>query len=412
MSDDKILNPDTGRYVSITGKIGKEILKKQGKKIQVVDNDATKSEAKTDTPKDKIMNPETGRYVSITGKIGKQLLKSQKKSSVVKQDPKPTKIKSKPSKSKSKTSPDQNKLPQTQKDINNIIFNNGNIQDLQSIVTGLPNITFTDEKYQPFLFKFNESTAYESQISTTDGEFIHGHFKKTIHFIIQKNGKQCDLIIQISDTHLLIKNIENARNSKESYPCDMFYLKSKPELNDKVEQECREFFELLFGPGQYPKNFKVKLHPFVLPAAYEQDNTVQHYNFSKPPPTVSIMDQEQGQYDPCFVSNIDKDIVFVFHIDKPDGRTMKGYTPIGISVVHRRMRKVNYKYTNLLRLTLPSWGVYFGDNVEELSVYMKEMRNIIISNGFLTKFRGFSPYPRIITGCKLSPERNQLRQCL
>ena len=90
---------------------------------------------------------------------------------------------------------------------------------------------------------------------------------------------------------------------------------------------------------------------------------------------------------------------------------MKGYIPIGVTVVLRELKKVNYKYTNIIRLSYPSWGVYFNNNADDLSLYMRELRNIIISIGFLSKFRGFSPYPRVITGCKVSPRRIQLRTC-
>ena len=73
---DKILNPKTNRYVSINGKIGKELLKSKTKTI--------KKDKKDDCPKDKILNPKTNRCVSINGKIGKELLKS--KTTTIKND--------------------------------------------------------------------------------------------------------------------------------------------------------------------------------------------------------------------------------------------------------------------------------------------------------------------------------------
>lgn len=57
--EDKILNPKTNRYVSKTGKIGKELLKNQGKK---------------QCPEGKILNPKTSRCVDKYGKVGKKIL--------------------------------------------------------------------------------------------------------------------------------------------------------------------------------------------------------------------------------------------------------------------------------------------------------------------------------------------------
>ena len=89
---DKILNPDTGRCVSRTGKIGKELAQKKcgtdkiinpktgqcvsrtgkiGKELIAKPKAAKAAEMKC--PSDKIYNPDTGRCVSRTGKIGKEL---------------------------------------------------------------------------------------------------------------------------------------------------------------------------------------------------------------------------------------------------------------------------------------------------------------------------------------------------
>ena len=72
-SNDKIMNPTTGRCVLKTGKIGIEILKIQKSKK------SKKSHKKmVECSNDKIMNPKTGRCVSKTGKIGLEILKTQK----------------------------------------------------------------------------------------------------------------------------------------------------------------------------------------------------------------------------------------------------------------------------------------------------------------------------------------------
>ena len=72
-SNDKIMNPTTGRCVLKTGKIGIEILKIHKSKK------SKKSHKKmVECSNDKIMNPKTGRCVSKTGKIGLEILKTQK----------------------------------------------------------------------------------------------------------------------------------------------------------------------------------------------------------------------------------------------------------------------------------------------------------------------------------------------
>ena len=52
-----------------------------------------------------------------------------------------------------------------------------NYDKLKLNMLGLKQITFSDEKYNPFLIKFNEPTKW-GQISMNDDEFIHGHYKK------------------------------------------------------------------------------------------------------------------------------------------------------------------------------------------------------------------------------------------
>ena len=59
---DKILNPNTGRYVLKTGKIGKELLKQN-----------ISPKRKKQCSDDKIFNPDTGRCVLKNGKIGRKL---------------------------------------------------------------------------------------------------------------------------------------------------------------------------------------------------------------------------------------------------------------------------------------------------------------------------------------------------
>jgi len=77
----KILNPATGRCVSKTGAVGKKLLDKPKTPAPKPKTPAPKPKTPAPKPKteescpdDKIMNPATGRCVSIKGKIGKMLL--------------------------------------------------------------------------------------------------------------------------------------------------------------------------------------------------------------------------------------------------------------------------------------------------------------------------------------------------
>ena len=87
--EDKILNPNTGRMISINSPLGKKLKKQRDELEEIVveeivnileekikDNENKKEEIKIDG--DKILNPKTGRMVSITSPIGKKLLKEQK----------------------------------------------------------------------------------------------------------------------------------------------------------------------------------------------------------------------------------------------------------------------------------------------------------------------------------------------
>jgi len=369
-----------------------------------------KKSPKSIKPSDgKILNPISGRYVNEDGQIGELL----KKLEVLDKLPSPVKVQS-PVKTKipiKKTVP----VPASiKKDIYSLINETGNVikgqisnyDKLKLNMVGLKNITFTDEKYVPFLTKLNEPTSY-GQISMKDDEFIHGHYKKKIHFVIQQHKTSYDLIIQEGDVHLLIKDAKKALKSND-YPCDIFHPRGKSDLKVNVIESTKEFLLYVFGVAP---ELSASTYEFVYPAKYEEDKTQKTYNISKPPPSVAIINSEDGQYDPCFVSKINDEVVYVFHVHKPEYPTMKGYIPLGVTIVLRELKKVNYRYTNIIRLSYPSWGVYFSDNVDDLSLYMRELKNIINSIGFLAKFKGFSPYPRILTGCKVSPRRNQLRTC-
>jgi len=59
--NDKIWNPDTGRYVKITGSVGRRLQKESGKYV-------------SDCPPGKFRNPETGRCVSRYGSVGSRIM--------------------------------------------------------------------------------------------------------------------------------------------------------------------------------------------------------------------------------------------------------------------------------------------------------------------------------------------------
>ena len=77
----KILNPKSGRYVDINGKIGKEIVKSAKKQKSPKEKPVVvpQKKEKIKTPEGKILNPKSGRYVDINGKIGKEIAKAAKK---------------------------------------------------------------------------------------------------------------------------------------------------------------------------------------------------------------------------------------------------------------------------------------------------------------------------------------------
>jgi hypothetical protein len=67
----KILNPDTGRCVLRTGKIGQEVLRRKKSPKSASRKSASRKSA---CPSGKILNPDTGRCVLRTGKIGQKVL--------------------------------------------------------------------------------------------------------------------------------------------------------------------------------------------------------------------------------------------------------------------------------------------------------------------------------------------------
>lgn len=70
----KILNPKTGRYVNIDGKIGKEVLAARVAAIAARDAAKKTPPKAVSPPAGKVLNPKTGRYVNRDGAVGKAIL--------------------------------------------------------------------------------------------------------------------------------------------------------------------------------------------------------------------------------------------------------------------------------------------------------------------------------------------------
>ena len=354
-------------------------------------------------PDDKVLNPATGRWVLVSGKIGKELLKKQILDKEKKQLASPIKAspikepKTKVTKTKAKAAPKTKATPPAKQ--------LDTLDQIKTHLESLSNIKLSTEKYVPFLPMLNEKTSTQDQtILVNKDSFIQGFYNKKQHFVIQDRGSSFDLTIRNGDAHILIKNVKQCINTKE-YPCDIFTEKGDAE---EMVQLVTEFINDVFG-SKLP-TFTITVYKYTFPSTYQEDKTVQQYIVAKPPATISVLDQEYGQYDPCFVSNKNNDILYVFHVEKTDYRSMKGYVPLGVSVVHREKKKTNYKYTTFFRLTLPSWAICDKKHVDKISDYMQEIRNVIISVPFLAKFRGIAPYPRTIIG-QVGQKRNELRSC-
>jgi len=354
----------------------------------------------------KVLNPATGRWVNITGKIGKEIMQRHDHKSPGSQtlkEIKEIKAKSKKSKSVKTKSPKQTKPLDRMNSLDSL-------DKLQEHLHTIKNIKLTTDKYIPFLPMLNEKVPHNDQtIIINNDPFIQGLYDKKIHFVIQHHAfdNTMDLIFRNGDAILLIKDVKTSIVG-ETCKCDLFIT---PSISRReVMLSCAAFVTLVFG--KTPRLFE-RDYEYVYPKTYEEEKTIRQYYPAKPGPTISVLNGEDGQYDPCFVSNVKLDTVYVFHVHKTNYNSMKGYIPLGISVVYRTKAKVNYKYTTIFRLTLPSWAICEEEysNQYNIASYMQEIRNIIISVPFLAKFRGIAPYPRIIIG-QVGQKRNQLRSVL
>jgi hypothetical protein len=339
-----------------------------------------------------ILNPKTGRYVSITGKLGKEILKNQ--------------VTTKPSLDSF------DKIKQNLSKMGKIKLTPDNVKLSSSFV------------------RFNEIGMVKKHsfnyFDEQEGETIHGQYKKT-KFIMQnvlqkdyvfpadyseadksrinRDGVIC-LLLHENDKYIRIPDLKEAIES-ELCPCNIFIKKGIEDVSD-IMAIAKDFLEYVFEKS--PRDFDVRIHKFVYPSNYIDSKDVQQYkDYPTPVPTVAVS-TAGSNLDVVYVSLLNDEIVYVFHVNRSPGNSMKGYQAVGISVVARYKYK-RYSYHILARINCQGWGVSDIENEDNLAVYMKEIRNIILSKGFLAKFRCIPQYPKFVLGCNVSKNRVKIRSC-
>jgi len=347
----------------------------------------------------KVLNPATGRWVIVTGKIGKELLakksskskSTQSKEKTFKSDTSSKKEKSSPKKDK-KSSSSHKKPSASLKQIHIAHDTIDRLDELKLELSKFKNIKITHDKTDPFIPLFNENVF--SIRARGDDAFVQGLYDKAVSFVIYKSPVRTDLIMRSGTTYVRLQDMHKLFKTGK---CNLdICLQQEKEPNNHITESCLDFLASVFGVTAI--ELTSKTYEYVVPSTYQEDTSVQKYDYPKPQPTVSVVDREDRVYDPSYVSNMTDSIVYVFHVQRPNYPAMTGYVPLCISVVYRVQKNINYKYTTLFRLTYPSWAVC--DDPEDIGMYMKEIRNIIRNVPYLGKFRGISPYPRTVIGCK------------
>ena len=392
----KILNPTPNRCVDAKGALGKELAKEKVP-TPALAKDKTPGfvgkEAKKDCPPGKIMNPKTNRCVDANGKLGKELASELNKINKV-------------------------KTPE-QKDIYDIINETGDLikkqidpfDKLKLNMVGMKHIKFTDTlpTYAPYFLNLDPMESDERNYGKHSAPYkltyINGTYKDHTFAISRyelNNYKKIyityNLLLHKSNVYVTLYNLKKSLKG-EACECNVYYDLEKASEKKEIVSALNEFANYVFG-------VQLKLSPkyqqIFKPLNYEDDLVKDTYKpYTKPvPPIAKYGDQESGLNDPFYVSNIYENILYVFWCNRPEEyNSLKGYTPNAIFVVERKLIKKNYKYDNFLRLDFPSWGrLKENDRFNEMNIeeLIKEIRNIIISVPFLAKFRGMSPYPRII----------------
>lgn len=390
-SPGKILNPKTNRCVDAKGTLGKELAAKE-KKVPVV------PVAKKDCPPGKILNPKTNRCIDANGKLGKELALPAPKSKI--------------------NEIIKVKTPE-QKDIFDIINETGDIlkkqidpfDKLKLNMIGMKHIKFTDilPTYAAYFTDLRSMESDDRNYGKLSHPFkltyINGTYKDYTFAISRyETGNNTtkyvmyNLVLNKNNVYVTLLNLKNSLKAQSNIKCNVYYELEKESEKAQILDGLHEFLDYVFG-------VKLKLSPkyqqIFKPLHYEDDLVKHEYPpYTKPvPPIAKYGHQEDSKNDPFFVSNIYKDILYVFWCNRTEYSSLKGYTPNAIFVVERKLVKKNYKYDNFLRLDFPSWGrLKENDRFNEMNIeeLIKEIRNIIISVPFLSKFRGMSPYPRII----------------
>lgn len=385
----KILNPKTNRCVDANGKLGKELAAKAKPSTPVV--------SEKDCPPGKILNPKTNRCIDINGKLGKELFLG------LGQDK--TKIKKV---IKIKTPP---KTPE-QKDIYDIINETGDLikkqidpfDKLKLNMVGMKHIKFSDTlpTYAPYFLNLESMESDDRDYGLSRPLIINGTYKDYTFAISRHetiNNFTYNLVLNKNNVYITLFNLKKSLKVElKEQECNIYYDLEKESEKKDILVGLHEFLNYVFGV-----NLKLspKYQQIFKPLNYKDDLVKDTYiPYTKPvPPIAKYGDQEDGKNDPFYLSKIHKDILYVFWCNRPEYNSLKGYTPNAIFVVERKLIKKNYKYDNFLRLYFPGWGrLKENDRFNEMNIeeLIKEIRNIIISVPFLAKFRGMSPYPRIV----------------
>lgn len=407
------------------GKLGKSLMTKakspSSSPVRVVKPDAKQC------PTGKIFNPKTKRCVDINGKIGKELvLASSKGTTKEKKKEKETKI----VKEKAVKEKETKSKKEKEKDIYDIIRETGDLiknnidpyDKLKLNIIALKEIKISDDALPSYVKYFTQLPNYASidkdnrtyggkpysnfrtELIKTDnhiyGSYKGGHFAivkqdKTNYDIGQPPHKEItyNLAFYKKGSYVTLLDLKKVLKQK-GHVCDLY----DDDNSNRIIQELREFVQYVFS-------IQLKLtanhHKLLMIPNYTDDLEKRVYeSFTKPVPTIAKYgDQEYGASDPYYKSLLFKDILYVFWCNRGEDHSLKGYVPNAIFVVERTLIKVNYKYTNFLRLDYPSFGRLRKNDrfdITNISELIKEMRNIVMNTPFLLKFRGMSPYPKIL----------------
>ena len=179
----KILNPSSGRCVSIKGRIGQKILKSRNNQSRQRMSRHRRSRqrrgrqrrsrqrgSRRECPPDKILNPSSGRCVSIKGRIGQKILKSrdnQRRQSSQSLRSRQRRQSSQSLRNRQRRQRNVNDIPD---DIQNIILNNMPTEQ-QGVYATLNTVTRNVMKNKENIQKRSNSK-YKCSSCSTDNEYF------------------------------------------------------------------------------------------------------------------------------------------------------------------------------------------------------------------------------------------------